>query len=101
MATSAERMIEDLHKVIMEIDELVREAVAETGDGKVGKVPALRGALANARARVTQLKDTVGRDVRSRAENADRYVRENAWASIGTAAAAAFIAGLLIGRPRS
>lgn len=100
MSTTAERMIEDLHKVISEIDELVREAATEAGDGKVGRIPALRGALANARARVTDLKDTMGKDVKTRAQTANRYVRENAWVSIGTAAAAAFIAGLLIGRPR-
>ena len=101
MASIAEHLVQDMQRVLTEIDELAKRVESEAGKVAGGPSSGLPLTLADARARLSELKDTLTRDLRTRARSADHYVRDNAWASIGTAALAAFLAGLIIGRPRS
>jgi ElaB/YqjD/DUF883 family membrane-anchored ribosome-binding protein len=96
MATSAERMVQDLEAMLTEIDNLAKAVLAEAGNGKQAEVSGLHATLANTRAKATELKDALVHSV----QTADRKVHENAWTSIGTAAFVAFLAGMLIGSRR-
>jgi ElaB/YqjD/DUF883 family membrane-anchored ribosome-binding protein len=69
MASSTERVLEDLQRVVQKLEGLMTDAA-----------------------------ETAGRDVRRGIRRADRYVRDNAWESVAAVAAIAFIAGLLLGR---
>lgn len=69
MASNTERVLEDLQRVLGELESMMSDAV-----------------------------ETAGKDVRRGMRRADRYVRHNAWESVAAVAAVAFIAGLLLGR---
>ena len=93
MTANAARMIEDLQKMLMDIDELARQVLPEKGtaNGESCNVSAL---LTNARTKVSELKESLV----ERVQGADRQVHDNAWKSVGAAAGIAFVAGLLVGR---
>jgi ElaB/YqjD/DUF883 family membrane-anchored ribosome-binding protein len=97
MASSAERVIEEVQRVLTAIDALARRVESEAATAPGERSSGLPESLASAKARLWELKDTLT----ARVHSADQYVHDNAWASIGTAALAAFLAGLIIGRPRS
>jgi ElaB/YqjD/DUF883 family membrane-anchored ribosome-binding protein len=101
MASIAERVIQDMQRVLTEIDGLARRVESEAGKVSGEQSSGLPETLADARARLSELKEALARDLKTGARSADKYVHDNAWASIGTAALAAFLAGLIIGRPRS
>ena len=100
MAGSVERVLKDLHEVIVEIEGLVKETTAAAGDGASGATQGLQAILTRTRARLADLEKTVKHDVQRSARAADRYVHDNAWKSLATAAAAALLMGVLLGRRR-
>jgi ElaB/YqjD/DUF883 family membrane-anchored ribosome-binding protein len=102
MTVSSQQVLEDLMRVLGDIDELVKASAAPPGDGKstaAAADPELDRKLTAIRARIDNVKDRIARGVHERVEAVDNYFRENTWKTVGTAAALAFIAGLLIGRP--
>ena len=101
MVSNAERVVEDLLGVLADIDALVNGAASEDGRPSNERTSDFSVSLAAARARLLKLKQSVAADVQKRAQTANGYIHDNAWASIGTAALVAFLAGLIIGRPRT
>ena len=94
MTASAARLIEDLQRMLVDIDELAKRVPPESGaalDGEPCKVSAL---LSNARTKVSELKDSLV----ERVQTTDQQLHDNAWKSVGAAAAIAFVAGILVGR---
>jgi len=98
MSRRAERALEDLQSVLAEIESLFDEAAAESGGGREKLDPAVCTGLTRLRARVSEVSQNLTRDVKRRVHAADDYVHDNAWALVGAGAAAAFLAGLIIGR---
>lgn len=93
-----EKLAADLRLVIADAEELLHITSAQTGD----KVAELRLRMAdNLRAARLKLAD-VDAAMRDKARDAaratDDYVHENPWRSIGIAAGAGLVVGLLIGR---
>jgi ElaB/YqjD/DUF883 family membrane-anchored ribosome-binding protein len=102
MSVSRQQVLEDLMRVLGDIDELVKASAAAPGDGKAAEAssdPELDCKVAAIRQRIDHVKDRITRGVHARVEAVDNYFRENTWKTVGAAAAVAFIAGLLIGRP--
>ena len=99
MSVNSQQVLEDLMRVLGDIDELVKSA-ATAGDGKsVEKDPALDCKLVAIRSKIDAVKEGLSREAHRRVAAVDGYFRDNTWKTVGTAAALAFIAGLIIGRP--
>ena len=101
MTVSSQQVLEDLMRVLGDIDELVKASAAPPGDGKstAAPDPELDRKITAIRARIDNVKNRIARGVHERVEAVDNYFRENTGKTVGTAAALAFIAGLIIGRP--
>ncbi len=93
-----EKLAADLKLVIADAEELLQITSAQTGD----KVAELRLRMADnlraARLKLADVDAAVRDKAREAARATDDYVHENPWRSIGVAAGAGLVIGLLIGR---
>ncbi|MGA8392424.1 MAG: DUF883 family protein [Burkholderiaceae bacterium] len=93
-----EKLAADLRLVIADAEELLQITSAQTGD----KVAELRVRMADnlraARLKLADVDAAVRDKAREAARATDDYVHENPWRSIGVAAGAGLVIGLLIGR---
>lgn len=95
---SKERFVADVKQVIQDAEELMIATAHQTE----GKVAVMRERLAEnlkvARHKLADAEDAIKVKTREVARATDDYVHENPWRSIGVAAGAGLIVGLLIGR---
>ncbi len=93
-----EKLAADLRLVIADAEELLQITSSQTGD----KVAELRARVAEnlrvARAKLSDADAAIRDKAREAARATDDYVHENPWRSIGIAAGAGLLVGLLIGR---
>ena len=93
-----DRLVADLKLVIADAEALLAEPASHTGD----KIEALRERmqdnLRNARHKLGDLEDEMLVKTREMARATDHFVHENPWKSIGIAAGAGLIIGMLISR---
>jgi len=100
MAVNAQQVLEDLMRVLGDIDELVKASAAPPADGNGAAAdPELDRKLVAIRARLDGVQDLIARQLHQRVEAVDHYFRQNTWKTVGVAASLAFIAGLTLGRP--
>src|SRR6185369_8137831 len=98
MAITSQQVLEDLMRVLGDIDELVKASAVPPAEGNgAADDPALDRRLASIRARIDTVKDLIARQVHQRVEAVDGYFRDNTWKTVGIAAGLAFIAGLVMG----
>ena len=95
MKSNAERVLSDLQALVHELEHSFKSCAAEGLEDAGERV---KDTLARAREKIEDLESTLRREVRQGAKAADRYVHSNPWASIGIAAAVAFIVGALVSR---
>jgi ElaB/YqjD/DUF883 family membrane-anchored ribosome-binding protein len=95
MESGTERTLDDLHKLIGDVEALFKGAAGSCA-GEAGE--RLSAGLMHARERIAAVEDNLRGGVKRGARVADRYVHANPWQSIGIAAAAAFILGALVSR---
>lgn len=95
IALGGQKIVEDLRVLLTDSEEMLRLAATVPGEG----VDALRERLG---AHVETLQSALGdaqesaqRRYRVATVNAERYVRRNPWRSIGIAAGAGFLLGVL------
>jgi len=98
MSVSSRQVLEDLMRVLADIDELAKAAAAPA-TGSASQDPALDSKVAAIRARIDDVQQAITGALHHRVEAVDGYFRDNTWKTVGVAAALAFIAGLVIGRP--
>jgi len=95
---STERIVEDLRRVVEDAELLLRETANLAGE----RVDEARGraseSLQAARNRLTVLEEEVLGKARDAAKDAERYVRDNPWQSVGLAAGIGLVIGVLISR---
>jgi len=93
-----EKLAADLRTVISDAEELLQLTSAQTGD----KVAELRIRMSDnlrvARHKLEDAEAAIREKAREAAQATDDYVHENPWRSIGIAAGAGLVVGLLIGR---
>jgi len=97
----AERILEDLHQLAGEIESVLAQFTGKASDqveASVGEVQSRLGAL---RERMSKAEDALGHAARRAAHVTDRSIRRNPWQTIAVVAAAAFIAGLMLGSHQS
>jgi ElaB/YqjD/DUF883 family membrane-anchored ribosome-binding protein len=93
-----ERLLEDVTTLIDEVEDLLETGADATGDKLREAQDAARSRLRHARERLTHFEHDVARDVKAKLGRADRYVHENPWMAVGTAATIAFLLGSLAHR---
>ncbi len=93
-----EKLAADLRLVIADAEELLQITSSQTGD-EVAELRARVGEnLRVARAKLSEADAALRDKAREAARATDDYVHENPWRSIGIAAGAGLLVGLLIGR---
>jgi ElaB protein len=100
MNNGTEKVLDDLQKVLGELEHVVKGAVASTGEQAGDVMERVRAALDKAQGRIEDAEQALGNNLRHGARAADEYVKGNVWTSIGVVAAIAFIAGIAMGRRR-
>lgn len=93
-----DRLLEDLRQVVEDTEALLRATAGQAGERAQEARGRAEESLRQARARLEGLEEEVVGRAKDAARQADRYVRDNPWQSIGIAAGVAFVLGLLVSR---
>lgn len=97
-AASIDKLKDDVRQVIADVEELLKATAGQAGD-RVGEARIrAEKTLHTARKRLEDLEDDAIATARQAVGEADRYVRDNPWQSIGIAAGVAFLIGVLVSR---
>ena len=97
-ATPTDRLLDDLRQVVEDTEALLRATAGQAGERAQEARNRAEESLRQARTRLEGLEQEVVTRARDAAHEADRYVRDNPWQSIGIAAGVAFVLGLLVSR---
>ncbi|MDR3430148.1 MULTISPECIES: DUF883 family protein [Silvimonas] len=96
--SNEEQLIDDLQTVLTDTEELLRDAVGETGE----KARLLRSKIAanlqTAKAKLGETERLVSEKAKEAAKVTDEYVHDHPWQSIGIAAGVGFLLGMLVCR---
>ena len=96
--TNTRQLIDDLRAVVADAEALL-SATAHSADEKAHAVrERAAGSMEQARARLEELEHEFGAQAKAVAADASRYVRDNPWQSLGIAAVAGLVIGVLLGR---
>ena len=101
---SKEKLMQDLHLVVSDAEELLRATAGQAGEKMSEKVSAAREriqqSLAAAKESLATVQESMITRTRQATKATDEYVQENPWKSVGMAAGAGLVAGMLISRIR-
>lgn len=97
-ASHTDRLLEDLRKVVEDTEALLRATSEQAGEHADEVRSRAAESLQQVRTRLRGLEEDVVKRARDAAGEADQYVRDNPWQSIGVAAGVAFLLGLLVSR---
>ena len=98
MNNGTERVLEDLQKVLGELEHAVKGAMSGAGGQAEEVADKIRGALDKAQGRIEDAEEALGKNLRRGVRATDAYVKDNAWMSMGILAAVAFVIGFSLGR---
>lgn len=93
-----DKLVADLKVVMTDAEELVRLTAGTAGDKLAEVRSRLSSGLADLKLKLGDLDAMVREKTKEVARVTDDYVHANPWRSIGAAAGAAFLLGLLVGR---
>lgn len=96
--TSREDLITDVKSGLSNVEDLLREAAASTGDRATELRNTAMASLRTARESVADLQDSLMQRGKAAARATDDYVHDNPWRSLGIAVAAGVLVGLLINK---
>jgi ElaB/YqjD/DUF883 family membrane-anchored ribosome-binding protein len=88
----------DLRLVIADAEELLRMTADQAGEGAAELRGRVQGRIQQARAELAHLQEVAVAKAKAAGHATDEFVHENPWKSIGVAAGAGLVIGLLIGR---
>jgi ElaB/YqjD/DUF883 family membrane-anchored ribosome-binding protein len=92
------QLIDDLRAVVADAEALLN-ATAHSADERAHAMrEKAAGTIEQARARLESLEHEFGAQAKAVAADAHRYVRDNPWQSLGIAAVAGLVIGVLLGR---
>ena len=93
-----DKILDDLHRVLGDLEQVVKGAMATAG-GPAGDVAdRIRSALDQAQGRIDEAEQVLGKNLRQGLKRADEHVKDSVWMSLGVAAAVAFVVGFAMGR---
>ena len=93
-----ERLVDDLANVLGEAEEMLSRAAAETGDKARDLRSQVETKLLRAKLRLQEIEGEAVDRAKAAARATDDYVHANPWRSVGIAAGAGLIIGMLISR---
>lgn len=90
------KLKEDLQTVMRDAEALLKVTASQTGE-RIQEVRAhAEESLRKARERLTEMQGDVLEQAQAAAQTAEEYIRKNPWQSVGLAAAAGLVIGLLL-----
>jgi len=95
---SSQQLTADLKAIVNDAEALLKATAGDAGTKLGGVRDRLEESVKITRARVAEMEDAVIAQTKAAARATDEYVHENPWPSIGIAAAAGVVLGVLIGR---
>lgn len=98
LATPKEKLMEDLHMVVADAEELINATASQTGEIASLARSRIQNSLAVVKDRLHAAENALLERTRQSAKAADQYVHANPWQSIGISACAGIIVGMLIKR---
>ena len=93
-----DKLMGDLRLVIANAEELLRMTADQAGEGAAELRGRVQGRIQQARAELAHLQEVAVAKAKAAGHATDEFVHENPWKSIGVAAGAGLVIGLLIGR---
>lgn len=88
----------DLKAVVQSLEALLESSAENAGDAMTDVRKSIEARLQQARTTLATLEKHAARQARIAARNADRYVHDNPWQTLGIAAGIGVLIGLLLGR---
>jgi ElaB/YqjD/DUF883 family membrane-anchored ribosome-binding protein len=98
IATSKEKLIDDLQMVVADAEALLQATAGQAGDSAVAARARIQKSLHVVKERLVDAEEAVIERTKEAAKVTDEYVHENPWKAIGITAALGLIAGMLIAR---
>jgi ElaB/YqjD/DUF883 family membrane-anchored ribosome-binding protein len=93
-----DKLMNDLHMVIADAEEVLRLTANEVGDSAVSLRARLQARLDQAKEELKRAQHAVVIKAKAAGIATDEFVHENPWRAIGAAAGVGLVVGLLIGR---
>jgi ElaB/YqjD/DUF883 family membrane-anchored ribosome-binding protein len=93
-----DKLMQDLKAVVSDTEELLKATASDASERATKARARAQESLRHAQARLSEMEQHLAERARAAAHATNQYVHENPWPSIGVAAGAGFIVGLLIGR---
>jgi ElaB/YqjD/DUF883 family membrane-anchored ribosome-binding protein len=97
---SKEKLMQDLRVVVADAEELLRATAGQAGEKVSSARERIQESLSHAKERLIAAEEAVVVKTKQAAKVTDEYVHENPWKSVGIAAGAGLIIGMLISRGR-
>jgi ElaB/YqjD/DUF883 family membrane-anchored ribosome-binding protein len=95
---TTQQLTADLKAVANDADALLKATAGDASARLSGVRERLEESVKATRARIAQMEEAVVAQTKAAAQATDQYVHENPWPSIGVAAAAGLLVGVLLGR---
>ena len=95
---STKKLMDDLRTVVADAEALLSATAEGASDKAHDARKRAAESVEQARARLDALETELKKRAERAADDANRYVRDNPWQSIGIAAAAGVVVGLILGR---
>jgi ElaB/YqjD/DUF883 family membrane-anchored ribosome-binding protein len=93
-----ERLMADVNTVLVDAEDLLRQAATASGEQAVDLRRRAQSAIASAKTRLVEVEHKVVDQARHAAKATDHWVHDHPWKAIGIAAGAGVLIGLLINR---
>ncbi|WP_244827450.1 MULTISPECIES: DUF883 family protein [unclassified Caballeronia] len=98
LALGKQKIIEDIKVLLNDSEELLRLSASLPGEGVDALRTRLRDHVDSARSALEDAQTSAQTRYKTSVECTEKYVRENPWQSLGIAAGAGFLIGLLVVR---
>jgi ElaB/YqjD/DUF883 family membrane-anchored ribosome-binding protein len=95
---STRKLMEDLRTVVADAESLLSATAHDVSEKAREARQRASGSVEQARKRLEELEEELTARAKAAAEDANRYVKDNPWQSIGIAAAVGVVVGLILGR---
>jgi ElaB/YqjD/DUF883 family membrane-anchored ribosome-binding protein len=95
---TSQQLTADLKAVVNDAEALLKATAGDASSKMNGVRDRLEESVKATRARIAEMEDAVVAQTKAAAQATNQYVHENPWPSIGFAAAAGVVLGVLLGR---
>ena len=95
---TSQQLTADLKAVVNDAEALLKATAGDASARMNGVRDRLEESVKATRARIAEMEDAVVAQTKAAAQATNEYVHENPWPSIGVAAAAGLVLGVLLGR---